>query len=194
MMDELYHHGIKGQKWGIRRFQNPDGTLTPEGRKRYGKTLFVSGSSKTQDQSSPYYRKNLPKEVKKELRDAMLLNQRILVGDAPGIDRQTQQYLKKKGYQNVEVFGPGTKVRYLADKKWKSTPVDAPQYEIGSKEWLAEKDKKMTELADFGYAIVLDEGARATRNNVQRLIEQNKNVKVYSLSKKGPSHDDYEIK
>lgn len=34
--DELYHHGIKGQKWGVRRFQNPDGTLTAEGRKRYG--------------------------------------------------------------------------------------------------------------------------------------------------------------
>ena len=32
---ELYHHGIKGQKWGIRRYQNPDGSLTPEGAKRY---------------------------------------------------------------------------------------------------------------------------------------------------------------
>ena len=30
----LSHYGIKGQKWGIRRFQNPDGTLTSEGRKR----------------------------------------------------------------------------------------------------------------------------------------------------------------
>ena len=33
--DELYHHGIKGQKWGIRRYQNPDGTLTPLGRAVY---------------------------------------------------------------------------------------------------------------------------------------------------------------
>lgn len=32
----LAHHGIKGQKWGIRRFQNPDGSLTAEGRKRRG--------------------------------------------------------------------------------------------------------------------------------------------------------------
>ena len=32
--DELYHYGIKGQKWGIRRYQNKDGSLTPAGKKR----------------------------------------------------------------------------------------------------------------------------------------------------------------
>lgn len=32
---ELQHHGIKGQKWGRRRYQNKDGTLTPAGKKRY---------------------------------------------------------------------------------------------------------------------------------------------------------------
>ena len=31
----LVHHGILGQKWGVRRYQNPDGTLTAEGRERY---------------------------------------------------------------------------------------------------------------------------------------------------------------
>lgn len=33
---ELYHHGINGQKWGVRRFQNEDGSLTEAGRDRYG--------------------------------------------------------------------------------------------------------------------------------------------------------------
>ena len=33
---ELYHHGIKGQRWGVRRYTNPDGTLTEEGKRRYG--------------------------------------------------------------------------------------------------------------------------------------------------------------
>lgn len=45
-MSNLYlaHHGIKGQKWGFRRYQNPDGTLTPEGqlRYRYGTSRYGS--------------------------------------------------------------------------------------------------------------------------------------------------------
>ena len=35
MTDELYHHGIKGQKWGVRNYQNADGSLTGAGRLRY---------------------------------------------------------------------------------------------------------------------------------------------------------------
>lgn len=35
MSNELYHHGILGQKWGVRRYQNPDGSLTAAGKKRY---------------------------------------------------------------------------------------------------------------------------------------------------------------
>lgn len=35
--NELYHHGILGMKWGVRRYQNKDGSLTPSGKKRYAK-------------------------------------------------------------------------------------------------------------------------------------------------------------
>ena len=33
---DLVHHGINGQKWGVRRYQNEDGSWTEAGRKRYG--------------------------------------------------------------------------------------------------------------------------------------------------------------
>lgn len=40
--DELRHHGILGQKWGVRRFQNKDGSLTEAGKKRYSLGDFSS--------------------------------------------------------------------------------------------------------------------------------------------------------
>ena len=36
MSDILQHYGIRGMKWGVRRFQQKDGSWTPQGRKRYG--------------------------------------------------------------------------------------------------------------------------------------------------------------
>jgi hypothetical protein len=42
-MNDLYlsHHGIKGQKWGVRRYQNSDGSLTEAGKQRYSKTGII---------------------------------------------------------------------------------------------------------------------------------------------------------
>ena len=40
----ISHHGILGMKWGVRRYQNKDGSLTPEGRKRYGDGDIDSGN------------------------------------------------------------------------------------------------------------------------------------------------------
>ena len=39
MNSELYHYGMKGMRWGIRRYQNKDGSLTPAGKKRYNKEM-----------------------------------------------------------------------------------------------------------------------------------------------------------
>ena len=46
-MSNLQHHGIKGQKWGVRRFQNTDGSLTAEGKKRYSVSDYQQAIDKT---------------------------------------------------------------------------------------------------------------------------------------------------
>ena len=51
---ELYHHGIKGQKWGIRRYRYADGSLTPLGRERYGIGLKKNSGFTTMESKLSY--------------------------------------------------------------------------------------------------------------------------------------------
>ena len=67
--DELYHHGIKGQRWGVRRYQNSDGTLTSAGKARYnagefGKTVKrkVSSALSTTKESASKKIQSIDKE------------------------------------------------------------------------------------------------------------------------------------
>ena len=56
--DHLEHYGVKGQQWGVRRYQNPDGSLTPEGLRRYGKNAssIQRGLNKLDQSKAEYNR------------------------------------------------------------------------------------------------------------------------------------------
>lgn len=74
--NSLQHWGIKGMKWGVRRYQNKDGSLTPAGRKRYSDGSEGTSSSKSSSSQSSSKqtkpKKEKPKPVYETMDDAEL--------------------------------------------------------------------------------------------------------------------------
>lgn len=56
--DELIHSGVKGMKWGVRRYQNKDGTLTDTGKKRYARDAREKEFNKYDTESGKYYKES----------------------------------------------------------------------------------------------------------------------------------------
>lgn len=99
-LDELQHWGIKGMKWGVRRYQNKDGSLTPEGEKRYNQQMekIEAKKAKLAEKQRIQQNKQETKAKYKQLKDekAALKAQKKALKDGPEeTDEQKRERLLK---------------------------------------------------------------------------------------------------
>ncbi len=124
----LCHHGIKGQKWGIRRYQNEDGSLTIEGKKRYGSGQYAQAAKefgKTYDSKkltemikqdkryTDYLKKNksiLEEFQKLEDKEDSMEKEKTKLRKSDEYDKELDKITKKlsKDFKNDEYAPPGS--------------------------------------------------------------------------------------
>lgn len=104
---ELYHHGIKGMKWGVRRYQKKDGTLTSAGKKRYSDDPAI-GALKSDTRVAKKNMKIAEKAYNKALNKSSYMPTKKNTEEA---EKALKAYTESKNaYKN-------TKLKYTTDKE-----------------------------------------------------------------------------
>lgn len=189
--ESLSHHGIKGQKWGVRRTPEQLGhhkvfKKSNGGTYNSGDVVFISGKVK--------FDEPIPNKVKDELNRVMSAKSKIIIGDAPGADTRVQDYLSDSGYKNVTVYTTDDTVRNNVGN-WTVRKISGNGKET-EREVRAQKDIAMSNKSTKGIVISSDDDRidSATSLNVKRLLNSGKSIQFYDYKQDELRANDTDIK
>lgn len=141
---QLFHHGVKGQKWGVRRYRNSDGTLTPAGKKHYDKmtddklqkTLYKQVKKARSEQTDPSNQWNVHATIGKHSKAAW------------------DKYKKDlEEHSNSEAYKSALKKFNDLDRRFDSGKINIDQY-----------DREASAIQKSMYRADLDSSVRYGRN------------------------------
>lgn len=117
--EDVCHHGIKGQRWGVRRYQNKDGSLTSVGKKRYSNEEAIKVDTKTYDQITNRYNniKSTIEQINKS-HDPKLYDQLAKLLDGDSLDKI--EYDKDGYVSKLVVTGKQTANQQLTKSQTKA--------------------------------------------------------------------------
>ena len=211
--DELYHYGILGMKWGIRRYQNKDGSLTAAGRERYGVAYVDSfrdigkyrnkfnqkGSLSNRDAKKVKKLQNEQAEIKKKMDDydrehSVWNNQKVVdVEKASNVAKQLlphdEKYALTPRAQAAAVTGmESMKKTKMGDYTYLATVDVHDPYE---QDWFLNEDQtigyaEIADLANHGYS----------SSKIKSLLKESYEIdeqmsKLYDIAEANNPHEDY---
>ena len=157
--DVLSHHGIKGMKWGIRRYQNEDGSYTEAGKKRYGDRNMYSES----------HARKLQKRVDKLERAKARADEKII-----SLDEKNRPMT-----MNRDRYSPNAQKRI--DKRINENKQKMAEHEKTSKALGKMIDQIMKDAKKQGYYTTVDKGVIRSDSAVTAVLKASYGIPINAV-------------